>query len=79
MPSQRIEYTLADEVSSASRGGALPHAAPPSPDYTKQVRTGKTMCISITLSYPLGDSAHLCRDCTGWITEPIQRLPSALC
>ena len=44
MPSQRIEYTLADEVSSASRGGALPHAAPPSPDYTKQVRTGKTMC-----------------------------------
>ena len=41
---QHIEYSLADEVSSAAHGGALPHAAPPSPDYTKQVRTGKTMC-----------------------------------
>ncbi len=60
MPSQRIEYTLADEVSSASRGGALPHAAPPSPDYTKQVRTGKTVYFH---HLELPNSAHLCRDC----------------
>ena len=38
MPSQRIEYMLAEEVSSAPRAGAaLAPGGPPSPDYTRQV------------------------------------------
>ena len=38
MPSQRIEYMLAEEVSSAPRAGApLVPGGPPSPDYTRQV------------------------------------------
>lgn len=37
MPSQRIEYMLADEVSSLPRGGPPAAMGPPSPDYTRQV------------------------------------------
>ena len=47
VPSQRIEYMLADEVSSAQRGVPLPHAAPPSPDYTKQVRRAQAIVYAI--------------------------------
>lgn len=38
VPSQRIEYMLAEEVSSAPQGGGpLVPGGPPSPDYTRQV------------------------------------------
>ncbi|CAK0784650.1 hypothetical protein CVIRNUC_007854 [Coccomyxa viridis] len=44
VPSQRIEYMLAEEVSSAPRAAApLAPGGPPSPDYTRQGRDSKVM------------------------------------
>ncbi len=82
VPSQRIEYMLADEVSSAPRAGPPAPTGPPSPDYTRQVRTCVCVCLPVCLVIPRRDShqASLCPGvrCAGKLFKLHSSMSSAL-